>query len=917
MNTKTNLFSILRARGTLAKPVEVSMGQLKTKDEILEYLKKQTEHFQIEYLNLFTTSTISKNLSISRSLTSLYLNELCKDKEIIKVTSRPVYFFSRKVLEKRNNIILERDEFFNIGDLLNILKLGSEQTKDFMRLIGYDGSLAYCVTQIKSALLYPPHGFPIILHGTNGSGKRYIAKLTYEFLINQKILENSSSFEIVNAEDNNFTEQLLETIAKSNNGLLLFENSEKLSAKAKDIITSFLYSHTFSSLNSEKKQESYTRIILSMNDNPQDVFDENFLLSFPLSCVIPSLSQRPAEEKEELLLHFLNEEEVRIDKEIYISRPTFHILSQYSFSNNIYELRKTVLTTCANALLESEDKPIVSIHLLHLPVYILQSLKKEEATPYNSNDMIQIRTFKKRKSSNELIYLFDKLLDSYLTYEQESLEFDEFIDKCSEYMRNYYDFIVFEDYIENDKIKTIEIMVDKVLDSVHINQKIIIPANFTFIMAREIASISNVSSTIQNWAMERREDLDKCISSFSKYMPAESAAANYIIQQINSAIDIRLTELHTLFLVLNLKIHNKPSDFQSSCAIIISHGYSTATSIADAANRILNTHLFKAIDMPLDTTVDEIEHRLNDFINLNTYYQDIIILVDMGSLEQIGSTITKDINLGIINNISTGLALEVGSLMSQHMNLEEILKTACNNYHCHYRIIERQKLEQAIVFTNDVSPKVTKKMIELFRDSIPNDINIKLIEYDYERLLNNGVQDVLFKKYEVILLVKPESLRLDEINSITLDDIIRNKNIERVHNVLAKHMNDEQLKEFDQLILKNFSLQGIMENLTILNPTKLMDFVYESIDNLQISMKKRFANKTIIGIYIHVSFLIERLVTKTEITTYEPQDDFIKEKDEFTQKVNQSFKQMLNHYNVEIPESEIAYLYDYILHEKG
>lgn len=38
-----------------------------------------SQHFQLDRFSNFTTITISKELSISRSLTSQYLNELVKD----------------------------------------------------------------------------------------------------------------------------------------------------------------------------------------------------------------------------------------------------------------------------------------------------------------------------------------------------------------------------------------------------------------------------------------------------------------------------------------------------------------------------------------------------------------------------------------------------------------------------------------------------------------------------------------------------------------------------------------------------------------------------------------------------------------------------------------------------------------------
>lgn len=58
--------------------------------------------------------------------------------------------------------------------------------------------------------------------------------------------------------------------------------------------------------------------------------------------------------------------------------------------------------------------------------------------------------------------------------------------------------------------------------------------------------------------------------------------------------------------------------------------------------------------------------------------------------------------------------------------------------------------------------------------------------------------------------------------------------------------------------------------------------------------------------------MIERLVTKTQIENYKNIDGFAKENQEFIRAVNESFHTLLSHYNVEIPLSEVAYLYEYI-----
>ena len=44
-------------------------------------------------------------------------------------------------------------------------------------------------------------------------------------------------------------------------------------------------------------------------------------------------------------------------------------------------------------------------------------------------------------------------------------------------------------------------------------------------------------------------------------------------------------------------------------------GYSTASSISSVANRILESNLFEAFDMPIDISVKEIGERLIEYIN--------------------------------------------------------------------------------------------------------------------------------------------------------------------------------------------------------------------------------------------------------------------------------------------------------------
>ncbi|MCR0547281.1 hypothetical protein MKC99_11950 [[Clostridium] innocuum] len=92
-----------------------------SKLQILEYLQKITRGLRMNELGGFTTISISSALNISRSLTSQYLNELVKDERIIKISTRPVYYMDRSVLERKYQLELKSCEYLSLGELMKEL----------------------------------------------------------------------------------------------------------------------------------------------------------------------------------------------------------------------------------------------------------------------------------------------------------------------------------------------------------------------------------------------------------------------------------------------------------------------------------------------------------------------------------------------------------------------------------------------------------------------------------------------------------------------------------------------------------------------------------------------------------------------------------------------------------------------------
>ena len=129
------------------------------------------------------------------------------------------------------------------------------------------------------------------------------------------------------------------------------------------------------------------------------------------------------------------------------------------------------------------------------------------------------------------------------------------------------------------------------------------------------------------------------------------------------------------------------------------------------------------------------------------------------------------------------------------------------------------------------------------------------------------------------------------------------------------YLTSDEFEMFRKNLLNVFSLQNVVEALTILNADKVLTQVDAMLDELQILMKRKFMEKTIVGLNIHICCLIERLVKKEEISTHLALDRFEEEHEDFVKMVRKSFSQIEKQYNIELVLSEIAYIYDYIQFE--
>ena len=906
---------------------------VQTKKELLDHVVRCTLAFDNYHCRSCTANQISKSLNISRNLASQYLNELFRENLLVKVNSRPVYFLHRKTLERNYSVKLDRAQFYSLQELMSVLTQHQREIEGFTSAIGHSLSLRYCVEQCKAAMKYPSGGLPVLLIGSVGTGKSYFAGLMHEYALCNGLAEQGGPLITVNCSEFSGDPERMATalfgcagpdgelhpgaLELSNGGVLFLDEVHALSPECQEKLSLFMDSGTYHRVGErEISLTSTAKLVFATTHPPEDALLNSFLRRIPITTRLPDLSECSTEEKEDLIICFFKRESRRIGQDLLISRWLLNALLNHTFVGNVGELEKTVRNCCAAAYLSSDpqENSDLCIFLHHLPQEVLNVMKIKRDLSGDNQEMIRLSEFERDDSSDHIIALFDNLLDGYLSGPQGEDDVGSFIEASLASMNAYHDYIVFERQYADEKIRAIERVLFSLLESTGDKYSIILPPGCAFVMARSLYTWSQTSFSLRQWEAERNEELNQCLSTIRRMLPYEHIVVTEIAGLVLQNLDMQLNRINQIFLALNIHYYNNHIDASDTLGIILCHGYASASSIADSANKLLGSPVFLALDVPLNTGINEITLQLKRTIQKRRFYENIILLVDIGSLESIGGEL-QDLpvmNIGIINNISTRIAVDVGSHIIHRRNIQEILEKTCGNTVCSYKLISNQKRTPAVLFTSEMGSDAAERMVKLFRRSMPKTAEIQLFICDYESLVQSRDSHDLIRRYQVLCVVGSFDPGLEVTPFVSLDTMVASREEDLITRLFAPHLNRQEIALLHENLIKNFSLQNIVQNITILNANMLLDQVESAVRRLQLLLGYKMSGRTMIGLYVHICCLIERLVTKTPIDHSPGQDIFEREHADFIKQVAQSFDELQQHYRVSIPVSEIMFLYQYI-----
>lgn len=123
---------------------------------------------------------------------------------------------------------------------------------------------------------------------------------------------------------------------------------------------------------------------------------------------------------------------------------------------------------------------------------------------------------------------------------------------------------------------------------------------------------------------------------------------------------------------------NREMETSQIPVLIIAHGFNIASSIAEVANQLLRRKIFDAIDMPIECGVDVIIRKVSDYLK-HLGCKEVLLMVAYGISWRKFYKYTenlKNVDTGIINNVTTKPALDIGCMIMEGEGIETILEEA-------------------------------------------------------------------------------------------------------------------------------------------------------------------------------------------------------------------------------------------------
>lgn len=596
-----------------------------------------------------TAEEIAYRLQSDRSNISRDLNRLHKEQRCYKEKTRPVRFFpcTHKRVPKTG------------------VPKETPKMVDMDKFLKRNPSLFHQIEQGKAAILYPGDGMHMLLLGETGVGKSLFADLLHKYGIQSGKLAEASPFIQFNCADYAHNPQLLmsqlfghvkgaytgaETnktglLEKANGGILFLDEIHRLPIEGQEMLFTYIDRGVFRRLGESEKDHHANVLIIGATTEKKDTLLKTFIRRLPIIIDLPSLRERSIEERHQLFDTFVQQEVDQLGVPMYFSKNALKAFLHYKCELNIGQFKADIRIAFAKSyarfLAVKEDYLRVSSK--DLPDYIWAGLLSNAAhrqmwSKYEVTNRQAIQYLPSTATVTEVSVpsestIYREMNTRYRELEQNKASAEE-IQKAMEHdLKTYFKLTGEKEQLFCNKENLIALVPDNII-----------------------------------------KELEKIL--------------RHVTIKTGKVVSDKV------FQMMAIHIYNLVKRSQQDH--VIAHGSGIASALCDTANQLLNHEGAIGINARLDEEPQQVFERLVRYIKNHQITDDILLLVDMGSLTTFAGELEKlfPLKAKSIPLVSTMHVLEASRKAMIGCGLREVYVETLkvNDYMAIYQ--DRKEVEQ-------------------------------------------------------------------------------------------------------------------------------------------------------------------------------------------------------------------------------
>lgn len=811
-----------------------------------------------------TTTELAKKIGLSRSVTSLYLNELAKNKEVIKSETYPIVWR------------LTSHDYHTSQDV-------------FEQFIGSKGSAKSMIKTCKAAMSYPPKGLPVLIHGNSGVGKTYLAHLIFDYL-NQQQANCSDNIVVFNCADYANNPELLSStlfghkkgaytgaakdkkglLSKADNGILFLDEVHRLSYENQEKLFQFMDSGQFRLIGEEDKVETANvRLIFATTEDPKEVLLPTFLRRISAVLELADYHLRPLQERETILRVLFLKEAKLLKKDMMIDRLIFDRFLHEKMSGNIGQLANKVKLYCADALHYQEDKDVLYIG-------------------DNHDDVVKV--------------IFDEPLNQLVDVSKEMPE------KLNVLLHSTSDVLELRETLLGFPLSKDDFGGETYVLK-QIREKIL--ANTKQIMGK-VDSVTPYLEKLTTYLLLKdciKFDHQPIKQMISMDYPRTALFAKKITSKLPVEYKKEARFLLSLFLIGSIK------EEIAYHALLVAHGDTTASSIQAVSNQLCGNYVFDAINMPLDASIKDIVLEVKSWLSERDTSEGVIMLVDMGSLVHFYKSLKPEImgELLVVNNLTTSFALEIGQQLLNHHTFYDITKNIKQKFITDIQYFEGFSNDRNVIISSILGYDIAKKLKKLFEPFINPEIKIIVMHFnELLDILDRENSDKGYLDTTELIITTSYLDNKTAVSSVNLLDILdEDTEHQAMKYTFRNTIHEKYMTDLTNKCIYFFSKEGLSEKLNFLNPEIIIKQVELIIEKCERRFGIKFNVKIKFNLTMHLALMIERTIlgsvdypVPTDLSLLKVNDNY------FYSNIKDLLSSIEDFYRISISDWEL-----YVLHE--